>query len=188
MIEHNIKNFFAGDSINFIVSSDDYKSTENFTLVVTLQHAVNARIELLANTVADGSFSIVKQNNETSSFQAGTYRMYFSFIKSSQGFTKQFDMGTLKIGENILDTLNVETRTETQQRLDAVRELIKGRLVDGVNAMSHNGKSLTLMSMTELKDYEKELEGKVSVELGLSDKVKFGKTNRNRLRLRYKSR
>lgn len=188
MIEHNIKNFFAGDSINFIVSADDYKSTENFTLVVTLQHAVNTRIELLANTVADGSFSIVKQNNETSSFQHGTYRMYFSFIKSADGFTKQFDMGTLKIGQNILDTLNVETRTENQKMLDAVRELKKGRLADGVNAMSHNGKSLTLMTMTEILAVEKELEGKVSVELGLSDKGKFGKTNRNRLRLIYNSR
>ena len=150
MIEHNIKNFFAGDSMNFIVSSDEYKSIDGFTLVVSLHHAVNQKIELLANTESDGGFSIVKQNNETSSFQAGTYRMYFSIIKSADGFTKQFDMGTLKIGENILDTLNIETRTDNQKMLDAVRALKKGRLVDGVNAMSHNGKSLTLMTMTEI--------------------------------------
>jgi len=184
-ITHNIVNFFAGDSFTWNISHLDYKPVDGYSCKVILLNS-QTRIEYTLNGDNQlGTYSVSKTNTESDEIIPAKYKLYIVFIKNADGFVKQYDNGTLTVKENALTSSTIETRTQNQIQLDTVRDLISGRLVDGVNSFTVAGRSVTLMSMTELLALEKSLSSKVDDELKLSDLKNKGRTNRNKLKIRY---
>ncbi len=186
LIESNISDFFAGDNISFIISNDEIKSTDNVNLKVVFLNAVNPKIEITAINNNDGTWGIEKQAADTAFYGIGKYTIYYVFYNSQQGFAKQQAGERIEIKPNILNTDNYDFRTDNQKLLDVVRERIAGRLTEGMNSFSINGKSVTLMTMTELMDLEKSLVSKVEQEITEKEKADKGRTNRNKLEIRLK--
>lgn len=186
LIKSTIADFFAGDNIEFSISTDELKSTDNINLKVTFLSATLPKIEIIADNVADGSWAISQQPAETSQLGIGKYTVYYAFYNSAQGFAKQFAGSPVEIKPNILETDNYDFRTDNQKLLDVVRQRIAGRLDDTMNAFSINGRSVTLMTITELMSLERDLIAKVNQELADIEKSTKGRTNRNKLQVRYK--
>jgi hypothetical protein len=186
LIKSNIADFFAGDNIDFTISNDELKSTDNINLKVTFLSATLPKIEIIADNKADGTWSIVGTATETEALGIGKYTVYYAFYNSAQNFVKQATGGSVEIKPNILTTDNYDFRTDNQKLLDVVRQRIAGRLDDTMNSFSINGRSVTLMTITELMTLEKDLISKVNQELADMEKATKGKTNRNKLKVRYK--
>ena len=184
-IVSNIKEFYSGDNLNWVVSSNEYSSLNDYVLKIILLNAVNPKVEFIADGQADGSWKVIKTAIETSNIVPGKYSLFYSIHKSSDGFAKQVASGFVEIKPNITLSQNYDFRTENQKLLDVVRERIAGRITEGMNAFTINGRSVTLMTMTELMALEKTLIGRVETELAQSELKKNGKTNRNKLIVRY---
>ena len=186
IVKTNIKNFHSGDNIEWEISSDELLSTEGVNLKIVLISSVNPKVEITCNNNVDGTWSISKQPTETETWLLGKYSVYFVFYNSLINFAKQVSGGYVEILPNILTLDKFDFRSENQKLLDVVRERIAGRLVDTMNSFTINGRSVTLMSMSELLEVEKVLSARVQGELAQNDKKNKGKTNRNKLSIRYK--
>lgn len=185
-ITSNLKDFYSGDTLNFKVSTDEISSLDNINLKVVFMNAKNPKIEIIATNNNDGSWSISKTASETQNYGVGKYSVFYVFYNSFIGYVKQESGGSVNINTNILNTVNYDFRSENQKMLDMVRDRIAGRLTDGMNSFTINGRSVVLMSVSELLTLEKDLIVKVENELAQKDKKEKGKTNRNKLSIRYK--
>ena len=185
-LKTNIVDFHSGDNIEWLISSDEFLSTDGINLKIVLISSVNPKIEITCNNETDGTWSISKQPTITDQWLLGKYSIYFVFYNSLINFAKQINGGSIEILPNILNLDKFDFRSENQKLLDVVRERIAGRLVDTMNSFTINGRSVTLMSMSELLEVEKVLIARVNNELAQADKKSKGKTNRNKLSIRYK--
>lgn len=185
-LKSNIHNFHSGDNIEWSISSDEFLSTDGVNLKIILISSVNPKIELTCNNEPDGTWSLSKQPSETDDYMLGKYSIYYVFYNSLINFAKQVSGGYVEILPNILTLDKFDFRSENQKLLDVVRERIAGRLVDTMNSFTINGRSVTLMSMSELLEVEKVLSARVQEELAQNDKKNKRKTNRNKLLIRYK--
>jgi hypothetical protein len=180
-----IGDFFAGDSFSWLITHESYKPIDGYSCKVVLLNS-QTRIEYTANgDISSNTYTITKSNTDTSLLTPSKYKCYIVFIKNVDGFVKQYDNNKIEIKENALTAASIETRSEAQIQLEVVKALISGRLVDGINAFTIAGRSVTLMTMTELLDVEKKLSVKVEQELNLIDITNHGRTNRNKLKIRY---
>lgn len=178
----NVNSFFAGDTISANIVSTDYNS-KDYKLVLI---AINAKNSYSFDTVANenGSFDLSIISDISKDLVPSNYRLFFVINKDE--FVKQIDGPLLEIKPNIIDSTVLDLRSEAQKRLEVIRDLLDGRLVDGVNNFSINGRSVTLMSMTDLHNLEREYEYKVSEELKLNELKNNGRTNRNKLKIIYR--
>lgn len=178
----NIKEFNAGDSVQASITSEEYKS-ETYNLVLVL---INAKNSYQLDCVSGNSgWDLNLKSDITKDIEVGLYRIYY-IISDNDSFVRQIEGDKLEVKVNIIEAKIYDDRTEMQKRLATIKDLIDGRLIDGVNNFTVNGRSVTLMSITDLQKLEEEYEFKVSSELGLIDKKEKGRTNRNILRIRYK--
>lgn len=178
----NVNEFYAGDSIQAIITSDLYES-DKYELSLVL---INAKRSYQVDCdIKDKGWELNLSKDITKDFVDDKYRLFY-IVTDSADFFKQIEGTIVEIKPNIIDAKLYDDRTELQKRLQTIRDLIDGRLVEGINNFTINGRSVTLMSITELNKLEEEYEFKVSNELGLIDKKEKGRTNRNMLKIRYK--
>lgn len=185
-MEHNISDFFVGDSLSLKVVDDVYCAKDNYTLKAVLINSTANKIEILFNTdIVNNYYAVTKTNTETKTLTPGKYKLFFVFSKLSLDFVKQIEAGVVDIKSDVIESTSLDYRTDTEKKLQAIRDLIDGRLVEGTNAFSINGRSVTLMSITELLDLQRVYEQKLDRELKLTELNTKGRTNRNRLKLKW---
>lgn len=183
-IKSNISNFYAADSLAWVISEKDHLPSNNYVCRVILVNA-SSNIEMIA-TIDGDNFIINKTSVDTADFIPAKYKCFIVFSNSALNYVKQVDYSFIMISPDITTQTQYDYRTEAQKQLEVVNELLSGRLVDGVNAFSVNGRSVTLMTMTELMQVKSQLEDIVNNELSIIDKNATGKTNRNKLKVIYK--
>lgn len=185
VIVSNLKDFYSGDNLNLTIGSNLYKSTDDYVLRIVLLNASKPKLEYIADVNLDGTWSIKKTSVETSLIEADKYHLFYIFSKSVDGFAKQEDGGFITVKQNIIDSVSFDSRTNNQKQLEAVREAIAGRITEGIASFSIGGRTVGLMSITDLHNEEKRLISLVNAELNLNDLRVNGKTNRNKLKIRY---
>lgn len=185
-IKHNIKNFYAGDSLNITISHDTFKPSMGYSCKLVLMNATDLKTEWFLNSDSEKEvFTVNKNNLDTSTITPNTYHCFVSIYNNDELFAKQYDIGLIDVKPDITTLENFDTRSPAQKRLDALYILKEKRIKDGVQSFSINGRTINLLSESDINkaiEIEKKI---VAKELRLEELKNKGGTNRNKLKIRY---
>jgi hypothetical protein len=178
------KDFYSGDQLDWKVQFENYSPVDNYNLSLVLLHATNPKISLTASqNLAENLFEFIVPNTATNNYVAGKYLLYFILTRSSDSFVKQMEIGFITISPNIANSINLDVRTHSQKVLDSIKTLLEGKMLDDVANYTINGRTLTKLSLDELRKIKIYYENEVQVEISRKELKDNGRTTKNKLKV-----
>jgi len=179
----------AGATVKWTKSvSNDYSATDGFTLEYVLVSPDNKITVSGAVVTASGSdYTILIPAATTADYLPGKYTWHLYAYNSSTSTRYRLEGGEVTVAANVvaLDELEgLDTRSHVKKVLDAIEGLLEGRMVDGIDAISVRGRSLQLMSITELVELRSHYQQLYRAELD-AERVATGLSSRRKIRVRF---
>ena len=137
----------AGDKFIFEYTNADYKPTAGWKCYISLRN-VEQMIDLSSDE-GDGDTFIFKASREdTAKWASGTYS-YNIYVRNNEDRFRLKD-GTVEILRDYASDEVYDPRSQAKRTLDAVNATLEGRATSDYSSMTHRGRSITKLSVTEL--------------------------------------
>lgn len=168
-----LKDFYAGDLINFNINSSNYDNT--YECKVVFVGNKNYNFTSIYNNGFD--FEILPELSQL--FDKGFYKVFAVFSK--EGFQKTEQVTSINVFDNILNTNCVDIISYNRKMLTAIENILANRMEDDYDSYTIGNRSITKMkpeSLLKLRDYFSE---KVSLE----DNYQNGENKGNKMKIRW---
>ncbi len=136
----------AGDTLEFDYSHSDFPVADGWspTLILRGNHDFTSQA---GHITTEGDTYKFKVPAAEFVIAAGSYRYAISFSKDGDRVTAE--SGTMRITADPTAALN--SKSHAEKMLEIVEARLEGRLIDDIESYSIGGRSVTLLSMSELR-------------------------------------
>lgn len=160
--------FFAGDSVEWTRSLSNYPSS-SWTLQYVFQ-SLAYKSTIAAAPDGDG-YKVEITPAESAKFAPGDYTLTALVVDVPQNPTKRVTLDTRRVtvGPDLPNlTAPLDTRTHTRRMLEAIEQVLEGRITDDVQNYTIMGRSLTMIPFNELRaarnDYRRQVRAEEAEE------------------------
>lgn len=175
-MDSNLKEFYSGDSLEFYVKNDTYDNTYTCK-VIFVKDGEKFTFSSVYNT---DRFNFLISSDESSQINDGSYKVFVLFSKDN--FVKTEELYFVKVMPNILSCSNVQTTSYNEKILNAIEDLLEGRMKDDYVSYRIGNRSITKMqpeSLLKLRDY---FADKVDMEKQFNSN---GKNKGNKIKVKW---
>jgi len=167
----------AGDTWAWTRELSDYPAP-TWTAMVYFENAAGA---FDAAAVASGSAHAFEIDADTTAGKkAGRYKWSIRVVSGASAST--VETGWVEVVTNPAAAGSRDPRPDSRRMLDALNATLLGRATDGQLAMTINGRSISRIPLSELRDWRDRLKQEVKIEeqganagLGRNIKVRFAR-------------
>lgn len=166
----------AGNSIAWTITLDDYPADDSWVLSYVL---LNSTTKITITSSADGADHAVSVAAvTTASYTVGEYQFAAFVTDGTDRYT--VDEGIIEILADYEIVTTLDTRSHVKKVLDALESLMEGKAAKDVVAYSIHGRSLTSMSIEEVRSWYDDYSARYRRE-----QIKLGNIKRKIIKSRF---
>lgn len=142
------KTFYAGDTLQFVISLSDYQASDGYTLNYVLINST-AKITFPSSAYQTYDHLVNVSATTTSAYTAGVYR-WQAYVTTTGGLKYTVDSGEIEILTNLVTQTTYDARPDVQIIFEAIEAAIMGKADDLQLSRKIGDREIRYMSVAEL--------------------------------------